>query len=202
MWCLGSRQLWPGVVDPEHSRLHDAPITLSQESCRQNHQPSRSASLELESRFTLTGTLKQESLSIYSTMFTPGVGYSCFANQSIWSDRQGWWNFALSLGGVPREQKLFKGHLPRVIYHRVYSNIRRKMLFESRPNDRLRAKWKQPKTFSGLVSACQGQNLGSTVVYAPWEKAPFKIMFCSPVTSTQILALCMEDQSIEFRGID
>ena len=30
------------------------------------------------------------------------------------------------LGGVPREQKMLKGHLPRVIYHRVYSNIRRK----------------------------------------------------------------------------
>ena len=24
------------------------------------------------------------------------------------------------LGGVPREQKMFKGHLPRVIYHQVY----------------------------------------------------------------------------------
>ena len=24
-------------------------------------------------------------------------------------------------GGVPREQKMLKGHLPRVIYHRVYS---------------------------------------------------------------------------------
>ena len=24
------------------------------------------------------------------------------------------------LGGVPREQKLLKGHLPRVIYHQVY----------------------------------------------------------------------------------
>jgi hypothetical protein len=30
-----------------------------------------------------------------------------------------------SLGGVPREQKMLKGHLPRVICHRVYSNIRR-----------------------------------------------------------------------------
>ena len=30
-----------------------------------------------------------------------------------------------SLGGVPREQKMLKGHLPRVIYHQVYSNIRR-----------------------------------------------------------------------------
>jgi hypothetical protein len=29
--------------------------------------------------------------------------------------RVGW------LGGVPREQKMFKGHLPRVIHHRVYS---------------------------------------------------------------------------------
>jgi len=24
------------------------------------------------------------------------------------------------LGGVPREQKMLKGHLPRVIYHQVY----------------------------------------------------------------------------------
>jgi len=31
-------------------------------------------------------------------------------------------------GGVPREQKILKGHLPRVIYHHVYySSIRRKM---------------------------------------------------------------------------
>jgi len=32
----------------------------------------------------------------------------------------------LLLGAVPREQKMLKGHLPRVIYHRIYSNIRRK----------------------------------------------------------------------------
>ena len=25
-----------------------------------------------------------------------------------------------SLGGVPREQKMLEGHLPRVIYHQVY----------------------------------------------------------------------------------
>ena len=25
-----------------------------------------------------------------------------------------------ALGGVPREQKMLKGHLPRVIYHQVY----------------------------------------------------------------------------------
>jgi len=25
-----------------------------------------------------------------------------------------------SLGGVPREQKMLKGHLPRVMYHQVY----------------------------------------------------------------------------------
>jgi len=25
-----------------------------------------------------------------------------------------------SLGGVPREQKMLRGHLPRVIYHQVY----------------------------------------------------------------------------------
>ena len=33
---------------------------------------------------------------------------------------------ASSLGGVPQEQKMLKGHLPRVIYHLVCSNIRRK----------------------------------------------------------------------------
>jgi len=33
----------------------------------------------------------------------------------------GWLNgFWASLGGVPREQKMLKGHLPRVIYHQVY----------------------------------------------------------------------------------
>ena len=30
------------------------------------------------------------------------------------------WLIDLELGGVPREQKLLKGHLPRVIYHQVY----------------------------------------------------------------------------------
>ena len=30
-----------------------------------------------------------------------------------------------SLGGVPREQKMLKGKLPRVIYNRVYFCIRR-----------------------------------------------------------------------------
>ena len=30
-----------------------------------------------------------------------------------------------SLGGVSREQKMLKGHLPRVIYHQLYFNIRR-----------------------------------------------------------------------------
>ena len=28
--------------------------------------------------------------------------------------------FTGSLGGVPREQKMLKGHLPRVIYHQEY----------------------------------------------------------------------------------
>ena len=28
--------------------------------------------------------------------------------------------FGISLGGVPREQKILTGHLPRVIYHQVY----------------------------------------------------------------------------------
>ena len=30
-----------------------------------------------------------------------------------------------STGGVPREQKILKGHLLRVVYHRVYFSIRR-----------------------------------------------------------------------------
>ena len=33
---------------------------------------------------------------------------------------------ARALGGVPREQKMLKGQLPRVIYHRVYFSTRRK----------------------------------------------------------------------------
>ena len=37
------------------------------------------------------------------------------------------------MGGVPREQTMLKGHLPRVIYHRVYSNIRK--LFVEVPRD-------------------------------------------------------------------
>ena len=28
---------------------------------------------------------------------------------------------AIDMGGVSQEQKILKGHLPRVIYHRVYS---------------------------------------------------------------------------------
>ena len=31
----------------------------------------------------------------------------------------------LHMGGVPREQKTLKGHLPRVIHHREYFSIRR-----------------------------------------------------------------------------
>ena len=30
-----------------------------------------------------------------------------------------------SLGGIPREQKMLKGHLPRVIYHRIQFSIQR-----------------------------------------------------------------------------
>ena len=29
------------------------------------------------------------------------------------------------MAGVPREQKMLKEHLPRVIYHRVYFSLRR-----------------------------------------------------------------------------
>jgi len=45
------------------------------------------------------------------------------------------------MGGVPREQKMLKGHLPRVIYHQVYKYTKiiwpllegAKPLSESRP---------------------------------------------------------------------
>ena len=35
-------------------------------------------------------------------------------------------SIADSMGGVPREQKMFKGHLPRVVYHQVneYTKIK------------------------------------------------------------------------------
>ena len=32
---------------------------------------------------------------------------------------------SISLGKVPRTQKMLKGHLPRVIYHPVYWNTKR-----------------------------------------------------------------------------
>ena len=34
--------------------------------------------------------------------------------------RVGWLNRFSSPGGVPLEQKMLKGHLPRVIYHQVH----------------------------------------------------------------------------------
>jgi len=33
-----------------------------------------------------------------------------------------------SMGGVPRDQKMFKGHLPRVIYHQVYEYTKKKII--------------------------------------------------------------------------
>ena len=39
------------------------------------------------------------------------------SGKSLENRRAGWLN---GLGGVPREQKMLKGHLPRVIYHQVY----------------------------------------------------------------------------------
>jgi len=51
------------------------------------------------------------------------AGIHCFLPKLIDSGLVG------SLGGVPQEQKTLKGHLPRVIYHRVYSNIRRSRMF-------------------------------------------------------------------------
>ena len=39
-----------------------------------------------------------------------------------------------SLGGVPREQKVFEGQLPRVIYHQVYSYT--KIIFLSLSSER------------------------------------------------------------------
>ena len=52
--------------------------------------------------------------------------------QSIWSlhfDRLIDSGLVGSTIGVPREQKMLKGHIPRVMYHRVYFSIRRKSQF-------------------------------------------------------------------------
>ena len=48
-------------------------------------------------------------------------GSHCLASHFPGSDRLrvGWLN-GFSLGGVPPEQKMLKGHLPRVICHEVY----------------------------------------------------------------------------------
>ena len=49
--------------------------------------------------------------------------------------RVGWLNglsFSISTGaGVPREQRILKGHLPRVIYHQVYLSIRSQTTFSA-----------------------------------------------------------------------
>ena len=41
-----------------------------------------------------------------------------------------------ALGGVPREQKMLKGHLPRVMYHQVYEYTKINVLktFEGVPS--------------------------------------------------------------------
>jgi len=45
-------------------------------------------------------------------------------------------------GGVPREQKMLKGHLPRVIYHEVYQYTKLKLNRE--PDPHVQAPWFQP----------------------------------------------------------
>jgi len=39
--------------------------------------------------------------------------------------------YEFSRGGVPREQKMLKGHLPRVIYHQIYSVYKHKLFLLS-----------------------------------------------------------------------
>ena len=53
------------------------------------------------------------------------------------------------LGGVPRSQRLLKGHLPRVIYHRVYQYTKND-IFEAIDTSRgrlLRLEWSDTKVY-------------------------------------------------------
>jgi len=77
-------------------------------------RPNRSIS---ELRFTLTETPKKGSLSIDSTVFVPGVKYSCIVNQSIWSDRQGWWIVGWGMG---RNLQRFRSGLVLKAHRRSY----------------------------------------------------------------------------------
>ena len=72
---------------------------------RKPKEVSRSPALSISLSFSL-------SLSLTHTCFF------CYSADRL--------RVGTSLGGVPREQKIFTGHLPRVIYHQVYFSIRRK----------------------------------------------------------------------------
>ena len=54
-------------------------------------------------------------------------GYDLYQNRFYWrkSTVAAMYVFYFPWGGVPREQKMLQGHLPRVIHHRVYSNVRK-----------------------------------------------------------------------------
>jgi len=68
-----------------------------------------------------TITRSHNLVCVFSLWYTPGLRVS---------------EQTASLGGVPREQKMLKGHLPRVIYHQVYeyTNIRVSEQTASPPN--------------------------------------------------------------------
>ena len=63
----------------------------------------------------------------------------------------------MTQGGVPREQKMLKGHLPRVIYHQVY-------LYTKIKGDG-REECKAPRLDRGDPDVLKAQGLGTCRVY-------------------------------------
>jgi len=53
------------------------------------------------------------SLSVGVSVIPAQVSINCFQRNELYYTNS-------LLGGVPREQKMLKGHLSRVIYHQVY----------------------------------------------------------------------------------
>ena len=75
------------------------------------------------------------------------------------------------LGGVPREQKMLKGHQPGVIYHQVYEytkkNGRSTRLRQSSTGERGGNNLNGFKNFRTENGSSQGQNLALTGLFVP-----------------------------------
>jgi hypothetical protein len=108
--CLKPYTLHPApyTLHPAPCTLHPAPCTLHPAPCTLHPNPSTRSPWTAK-----PGDLSHVPCSVLcalSIIFTESTTFT--------DDRLKW--LAQRLEGVPREQKMLKGHLPGVIYHQVY----------------------------------------------------------------------------------